>query len=310
MAVNSGTRAVVAALLANTGIAVAKFVGFAVTRSSSMLAESVHSVADAANQLLLLLGVRRARRPPTDDHPFGHGRERYFWSFIVALVLFSMGAAFAVYHGIEKLRHPHMVENVGWAVGILVFGLVLESFSMRTAILEANRVRGSASWRRFVLRSKQPELPVVLLEDAGALIGLVVALGAVITAHLTGEPRWDAVGTLAIGVLLGTIALFLAREMHSLLLGEAADVDDRARITEAIENSPAVERLVSLRTQHLGPDEILVGARVVFRAGLDTAGVAAAIDAVEARVHAVVPAAGPIFVEPAPSEEAGSTSRD
>ena len=310
MAVNSGTRAVVAALLANTGIAVAKFVGFAVTRSSSMLAESVHSVADAANQLLLLLGVRRARRPPTDDHPFGHGRERYFWSFIVALVLFSMGAAFAVYHGIEKLRHPHMVENVGWAVGILVFGLVLESFSMRTAILEANRVRGSASWRRFVLRSKQPELPVVLLEDAGALIGLVVALGAVIAVHLTGEPRWDAVGTLAIGVLLGTIALFLAREMHSLLLGEAADVDDRARITEAIENSPAVERLVSLRTQHLGPDEILVGARVVFRAGLDTAGVAAAIDAVEARVHAAVPAAGPIFVEPAPSEEAGSTSRD
>ena len=300
----------VAALLANTGIAVAKFVGFAVTRSSSMLAESVHSVADAANQLLLLLGARRARRPPTDDHPFGHGRERYFWSFIVALVLFSMGAAFAVYHGIEKLRHPHMVENVGWAVGILVFGLVLESFSMRTAILEANRVRGSASWRRFVLRSKQPELPVVLLEDAGALIGLVVALGAVITVHLTGEPRWDAVGTLTIGVLLGTIALFLAREMHSLLLGEAADIDDRVRITEAIENSPAVERLVSLRTQHLGPDEILVGTRVVFRAGLDTAGVAAAIDAVEARVHAAVPAAGPIFVEPALSEEAGSTSRD
>ena len=146
MAVNSGTRAVVAALLANTGIAVAKFVGFAVTRSSSMLAESVHSVADAANQLLLLLGVRRARRPPTDDHPFGHGRERYFWSFIVALVLFSMGAAFAVYQGIEKLRHPHMVENVGSAVGILVLGLVLESFSMRTAILEANRVRCSASW--------------------------------------------------------------------------------------------------------------------------------------------------------------------
>ena len=310
MAVNSGTRAVVAALLANTGIAVAKFVGFAVTRSSSMLAESVHSVADAANQLLLLLGVRRARRPPTDDHPFGHGRERYFWSFIVALVLFSMGAAFAVYHGIEKLRHPHMVENVGWAVGILVFGLVLESFSMRTAILEANRVRGSASWRRFVLRSKQPELPVVLLEDAGALIGLVVALGAVITVHLTGEPRWDAVGTLAIGVLLGTIALFLAREMHSLLLGEAADVDDRARITAAIENSSAVERLVSLRTQHLGPDEILVGTRVVFRAGLDTAGVAAAIDAVEARVHAAVPAVGPIFVEPALSEDAGSTSRN
>ena len=310
MDVNSGTRAVVAALLANTGIAVAKFAGFAVTRSSAMLAESVHSVADAANQLLLLLGARRARRPPTDDHPFGHGRERYFWSFIVALVLFSMGAAFAVYQGIEKLRHPHMVENVGWAVGILVFGLVLESFSMRTAILEANRVRGSASWPRFVLRSKQPELPVVLLEDAGALIGLVVALGAVITAHLTGEPRWDAVGTLAIGVLLGTIALFLAREMHSLLLGEAADVDDRARITAAIENSSAVERLVSLRTQHLGPDEILVGARVVFRAGLDTAGLAAAIGAVEARVHAAVPAAGPIFVEPAPSEEAGSTSRD
>lgn len=308
MAANSGTRAVIAALLANTGIAIAKFVGFGVTRSSAMLAESVHSVADAANQLLLLFGARRAQRPPTDSHPFGHGRERYFWSFIVALVLFSMGATFAVYEGIRKLRHPHEVDNVSWAIGILVFGLILESLSMRTAILEANRVRGNTSWSRFVLRSKQPELPVVLLEDAGALMGLVIALVAVVTAHLTGEPRWDAVGTLAIGVLLGAIAVVLAKEMHSLLIGESANVTDRTRITEAIENSPAVERLADLRTQHLGPDEILVGARVVFRPGLDTGGVAAAIDDVEARVHKAVPATGPIFVEPAPSEKPGSPS--
>ncbi|MEE2768381.1 MAG: cation diffusion facilitator family transporter [Actinomycetota bacterium] len=298
MGSTSGTRAVVAALIANTGIAVAKFIGFLITRSSAMLAESVHSVADAVNQMLLLLGGRRSQRPPTEIHPFGYGRERYFWSFVVALVLFSMGSAFAIYEGIEKLHDPHALDQVGWAIGILILGLILESFSMRTAILEANQVKGNVSWSKFVLRSKQPELPVVLLEDAGALIGLVIALATVTTAHITDEPRWDGVGTLAIGVLLGLIAVLLAREMHSLLIGEAASTNDQSQIANAIETSDAVDRLVALRTQHLGPDEILVGVKVVFHSGLDAPGVAEAIDGVESLIHKAVPAAGPIFVEP------------
>ncbi|HBL08712.1 MAG TPA: cation transporter, partial [Acidimicrobiaceae bacterium] len=270
----SGTRAVVTALAANLGLAVAKFVGFLVTRSASMLAESIHSATDSANQALLLLGARRARRPASAAHPFGYGRERYFWSFVVALVLFSAGAVFAVYEGISKVRHPHEIDNVGWAIGILLVGVLLEMWSLRTAVVEANRYRGDSSWRRFIVDSKQPELPVVLLEDIGALVGLLFALTAVGLAETTGDPRWDGVGTLAIGLLLGVIAIVLAREMQSLLIGESADDADLEAIRMAIESVPAVDRLIHLRTQHLGPDQILVGAKVAFDPGLDTAGVA------------------------------------
>ena len=294
----SGTRAVVTALAANLGLAVAKFVGFLVTRSASMLAESIHSATDSANQALLLLGARRARRPASAAHPFGYGRERYFWSFVVALVLFSAGAVFAVYEGISKVRHPHEIDNVEWAIGILLVGVLLEMWSLRTAVVEANRHRGDSSWRRFIVDSKQPELPVVLLEDIGALVGLLFALTAVGLAETTGDPRWDGVGTLAIGLLLGVIAIVLAREMQSLLIGESADDADLEAIRMAIESVPAVDRLIHLRTQHLGPDQILVGAKVAFDPGLDTAGVAAAIDSIEAEVRRVVPAARPIYVEP------------
>jgi len=299
MSASGGTRAVIAALIANAGIAVAKFVGFALTRSSAMLAEAIHSVADMSNQALLLLGGRRSRRAPTEVHPFGHGRERYFWSFVVALVLFTVGAAFAIHEGIEKIRHPHEMDAIWVAVGILVGGIALESWSFRTAVVEARPLRGDRSWWSFVKRSRNPELPVVLLEDAGALLGLVIALAAIVLSATTGEPRWDGVGTIAIGLLLGAIAIVLAREMQSLLIGESADARDRAAITGAVEAAPGVTSLVHLRTQHLGPDEILVGVRVTFDPSLDAAGVATAVDEVERLVRDAVPTAHPIYVEAA-----------
>ncbi|MCP4793734.1 MAG: cation transporter [Actinomycetia bacterium] len=302
MAATGGTRAVMAALLANLGIATAKFVGFLITRSSAMLAESVHSVADSTNQALLLFGGRRSRRPATTEHPFGFARERYFWSFVVALVLFTVGSAFALYEGVDKFRHPHEMTGLGWAIGILVFGIVLEGWSFRTAVVESNRFRGDSTWGHFVRHTKHPELPVVLLEDLGALVGLVIALVAVTLAEVTGEPRWDGAGTFLIGLLLGVIALVLAREMKSLLIGEAADPEDRRAIVGAIESVPSVRRIIHLRTQHLGPDEILVAVKVLFDATLDNAGVAAAIDDIEERVRAVVPTARPMYVEAALEE--------
>ena len=297
MAASGGTKAVLAALIANSGIAVAKFVGFTITRSSAMLAEAIHSVADASNQALLLLGGRRARRDPTPDHPFGHGRERYFWSFVVALVLFFVGAAFAIYEGIEKVRHPHEIDGAGVAAVILVAGILLESWSLRTAVVEARPYRGNQSWWQFILRSRNPELPVVLLEDVGAMAGLVLALAAIGLAEVTGEPRWDGVGTISIGLLLGSIAIVLAREMHSLLIGESADEANLVAISSAVSSASGVLELVHLRTQHLGPEQILVGARVIVDPALDTAGVAATIDNVERLVKTAVPSAHPIYVE-------------
>ena len=299
MAASGNRKAILAALIANSGIAVAKFLGFLVTQSSAMLAEAVHSVADVSNQGLLLLGGRRSRREPTATHPFGYGRERYFWSFVVSVVLFSLGSAFAVYEGIEKVRHPHEIHSVGLALAILGTGIVLESWSFRTAIVAASPERRGLSWRKFILQTRNPELPVILLEDAGALFGLIIAAASVGLSAATDQPRWDGVGTILIGLLLGVIATVLAREMKSLLIGESADDGDRKAILAAIGETPGVSSVVHLRTQHLGPDEILVGARVAFDPGLDVAAVAATVDDVEERVRAVVPAAHPIYVEPA-----------
>ena len=293
-----GTKAVIAALLANLGIAVGKFVGFVLTGSASMLAESIHSVADSGNQGLLLLGGRRARRSADHDHPFGYGRERYFWAFVVALVLFSLGGAFAIYEGISKIRHPHDVDSPEIAIGILAFAIVLESLSFRTALTEANKIRGDAGWWQFIRRSKNPELPVVVLEDLGALVGLVLALAAVVTTLATGDPLWDGIGTLSIGVLLTMIAIVLAVEMKSLLIGESADRTVQETIRSAIEIEPAVERLIHLRTQHLGPDELLVGAKVSFIGELSVPEVAEAVNRVEASVRRSVPTVGIMYIEP------------
>jgi cation diffusion facilitator family transporter len=294
-----GTRAVVAALLANAGIAVAKFAGFLITGSASMLAESVHSVADSGNQGLLLLGGHRAKRAPTEEHPFGYGRERYFWSFVVALILFSVGGMFALYEGIEKIRHPHELESVPVAIGILLFAIVLESLSFRTAVHEANHVRDpQVGWWAFIRRSKQPELPVVLLEDLGALIGLVLALVALTIANVTGEPAWDGVGTVCIGVLLIVIAIVLAIEMKGLLIGESASLSDQQRIAAAIGAEPSVARLIHMRTEHIGPDELLVGAKVELVPGLSVDEAVEVVNRVETSVRRAVPAARIMYLEP------------
>lgn len=222
MAAGGSTKAIFTAFLANLGIAIAKLVGFALTGSASMLAEAVHSGADTGNQALLILGNKQAKKSASVDHPFGYGRERYFWAFVVALVLFSLGSLFAIYEGIDKIRHPHEIESLGWALGILAFAICLEAYAFRTAVKESNKVRGSHSWPTFIRRARVPELPVVLLEDLGAMIGLVLAFIAIVTAEVTGNARWDGVGTLAIGILLGLIAIVLAIEMKSLLIGEGA----------------------------------------------------------------------------------------
>lgn len=297
---NEGSRkAIVAAFVANLGIAVAKFVGFLLTRSAGLLAESVHSLADTGNQGLLMLGGRRSRRREDARHPFGHGRERYFWSFVVALVLFSMGGLFALYEGIHKISDPHETENLPIAIGILLVAIALESYSLRTAVLEARQVKDpEQSWFGFIRSSRQPELPVVLLEDVGAEAGLVLALAGVLTAHWTHDPRWDAVGSISIGVLLVVIAIVLAVEMKSLLIGEAVLASENAAIRSAIESHPSVKSIIHLRTQHLGPEEILVATKIEFDPALDVPGLASAIDEVEALVRGGLASARYIFVEP------------
>ena len=293
-----GTKAVVAALFANAGIAVAKLVGFVITGSASMLAESIHSVADSGNQALLLLGGKRARRAADRSHPFGYGRERYFWAFVVSMVLFSLGGAFALFEGEEKIRHPHELESPGVAVAILVVAIVLEAFSFRTAVVEARHVRGDAGWWQFIRRSRNPELPIVLLEDTGALVGLFLALGGVTLALVTDDPVWDGYGTLSIGILLTTIAIVLAIEMKSLLIGETATESVEDAIRTAIEGDASVDSLIHLRTQHLGPEELLVGAKVAFRPGLTVAKLADAIDRVERSVRSAAPEARILYIEP------------
>jgi cation diffusion facilitator family transporter len=292
-----GTKAIIAALVANAGIAVAKFVGFLVTGSSSMLAESVHSLADTSNQGLLLLGQKTSQRAATRNHPFGFGRDRYFYSFIVALMLFTLGSAFALYEGIHKLQHPEALSSPMVAVVILVVAIGLETYSFMTAIKESKLVKGDATWWQFIRQSKVPELPVVLLEDAGALIGLVLALIGVGLATITGDPVWDALGTISIGVLLGVIAIILIIEMKSLLIGEGsapAELD----VIEAELAKGKVESVIHIRTQYIGPDELLVAAKIALNPGMTVAETAEAINDAELRVRSKVPAARLIYLEP------------
>ena len=291
-------RAVVAAFSANVGIAAAKFVAFFFTGAASILAEAVHSVADTGNQALLFLGSARAQRAATEEHPFGFGRERYFWAFVVALVLFSLGSLFAIGEGIEKLRTPHELDSPIWAIAVLGLSIVLETFSFITAQGEARKLRRGESWVAFIRHTKNPELPVVLLEDLGALIGLAFAFAGVGLAVLTGDPRFDAAGSIAIGALLAVIAFVLAAEMKSLLIGEAASPADVAKIRSAMETAPHVARVIHLRTLHLGPDDLLVASKLAFDPQLDFASLAKVIDETERRVRAVVPSARLIFLEP------------
>ena len=275
-----------------------KFVAFAVTGSTSLLAESVHSVADTGNQVLLFVGRGRSTRPASDDHPFGFGRERYFYGFVVSVMLFTVGAAFSVYDGIHKIINPEDIRSPLIAFIVLALSAVLEAFSLRTAIGEANKVRGDRNWGTFIRRSKSPELPVVLLEDLAALIGLTFAFAGVALSVLTSDGKWDGVGSLAIGLLLATAAAILAVEMKSLLIGESAGVEVERDIVTALEAGPEVECVIHLRTMHLGPESLLVTAKIAVRPYDRAEQVAAGIDAAEQRVRAAVPIAKVIYLEP------------
>jgi cation diffusion facilitator family transporter len=306
MSAHEGTKAVVAALIANLGIAATKFIAWAITGASSMLAEAIHSVADSGNQMLLLVGARRARREATPEHPFGFGRERYIYSFIVSIVLFSVGGLFALYEAYHKYEeihegHPNeLLESDWWWVPLVVLGaaIVMETLSFRTAIQESNKVRGRQGWAQFVRRAKAPELPVILLEDLAALIGLVFAFVGISMALLTDNAYWDVAGTTAIGLLLVCVAATLAIETKSLLLGESASPQAIRAIRTAIEQTPGIDRIIHLKTLHLGPDELLVGAKVAVNHD-DTAGsVAATIDAAEASIREAEPTATTIYLEP------------
>ncbi|MBM0259727.1 cation diffusion facilitator family transporter [Micromonospora sp. 4G55] len=299
MSANGGTKAIVAALLANVGIAVTKFIAFILTGSSSMLAESIHSVADSGNQGLLLLGGKRAKREATPQHPFGYGRERYVYAFIVSIVLFSVGGLFALYEAYHKWHDKEGIHEYQWVpVAVLVIAIIMESFSFRTAIKESNHIRGNQSWVKFVRRAKAPELPVVLLEDLGALVGLVFALFGVGMTLITGNGEWDAAGTAMIGVLLVTIAIILAIETKSLLLGEGAEAPDLAKIEQAVTGGPEVERIIHMKTLYLGPEELLVAAKIGVSACDTAEELARGINAVEARIRAAVPIARVIYLEP------------
>ena len=297
MSASGGSRAVLAALAANLGIALIKFIAFLLTGSASMLAESVHSLADSGNQGLLLLGGKRARRQATDEHPFGFGRDRYVYGFLVALVLFSVGGLFALYEGVHKIANPHHLDSPLIAIAVLVVAIGLESWSFRTAIVESRELKGSASWVQFIRRAKVPELPVVLLEDFAALIGLALALLGVGLSTVLHQPVWDGIGTAAIGVLLISVAIVLIVETKSLLLGEAASPVAIERICQALVG-PGVLRVIHQRTLHLGPDEVLLAAKLAMPPDSTLAEVAAAIDAAEARVRVAEPSARVIYLEP------------
>jgi cation diffusion facilitator family transporter len=311
---SGSNRAIFAALFANLGIALTKFLAYLLTGSSSMLAEAIHSLADTGNQGLLLIGGKRAKRGATEQHPFGYGRERYLYAFLVSIVLFSVGGLFALYEGYHKVHEREGINSWQWVpVTVLLVALALESFSLRTAIVESNRVRGKAGWVTFVRHSKAPELPVVLLEDCAALLGLVFALIGVSLTLLTGDGLWDGLGTIAIGLLLVTVAVLLGIETKSLLLGEGANPEAVQRIRAALEDDDLVERVIHMRTMHLGPEELLVAAKIAVPPGTAAEDVAAAINAAERRVRAAEPVARVIYLEPdidASRPEASTESPD
>ncbi len=308
MSTHGGTKAIIAALMANLGIAVTKIIAWAFSGAVSMLAEGVHSLADSGNQLLLLLGGKRAQRSPSAAHPFGYGRERFFYAFVVSIILFTIGGVFSIYEGINKLQHPHELEMWWLPMLVLAISIGLESFSLRTAIKESNPLRGNASWVQFIRHAKAPELPVVLLEDVAALLGLLFAFVGIGLTVITGNGVFDAIGTLFIGALLVTVAIVLGIETKSLLVGEGARPEDHTAIAKAIEDSSAVTELIHMKTLYLGPDELLVAAKVGFGPTAKLVDVAAEIDAIERRIRSIVPVARVIYIEPDVFRPAGKSA--
>jgi cation diffusion facilitator family transporter len=298
MSASGGTRSVIAALLANTGIAISKFVAFFVTGSTSMLSEAIHSVADSLNQVLLLIGGKRSKREATEKYQFGYGRVRYVYGFIVAIVLFLIGGLYSAYEGWHKWTHPEHIENANIAFGVLIIAIILESLSFRTAIKEANHARGNRSMAKFIRDARQPELPVILLEDFGALIGLIFALTGVSLAVVTSDGRWDGLGAISIGILLIIIAIILVREMSSMLIGEAALPEEVEAVRNAIIGAPIVASVIHLRTLHVGPEELLVAAKIAVAENSSAEQIVRGIDEAEKMLRAAVPTAKFVFLEP------------
>ncbi len=298
MSASGGQKAIIAALLANLGVAIAKFIGFAITGASSMLSEAIHSVADTGNQALLLLGRNRADRDADAVHQFGYGRERFFWAFVVSVVLFTLGSVFAIYEGIHKIQHPEPLNSPAVALGILGVAVLLEGFSLRTAIIESNHVRGHQSWWSFIRHAKAPELPVVLLEDFGAITGLVLAFGAVVTSVVTGNGVYDGIGSVLIGLILGVIAVILCVEMKSLLIGEPVIASDRETYRSVMASTPGVVRVIHDRTEYIGAEQVLLAAKVEFDHELSIEELADAINVLEQRVRDALPVIELVYIEP------------
>jgi cation diffusion facilitator family transporter len=298
MSTEGSTRAILAALGANAGIAITKFIAAGISGSASMFAEGIHSVADTGNQILLLLGGKRAKRKATPTHPFGFGRSRYIYAFMVSIVLFSVGGMFSILEGVEKLTHPHELTDAWIPLTVLGIAIVLESFSLRTALRAAKEVRGRSSLYNFIRHAKSPELPVVILEDIAALLGLVFAFGGVGLTVLTHDAAWDAIGTLAIGALLIVVAIVLGIETSSLLVGEGATANDTQMIAKALRMSEGVEDIIHMKTLYLGPEELMVAAKIAVKATDKAKDIANAIDNAEANIRKAVPTALVIYLEP------------
>ena len=298
MSTEGSMRAIIAALLANTGIAITKFIAAAISGSAAMFAEGIHSLADTGNQILLLIGGKRARRSATAAHPFGYGRSRYIYAFMVSIVLFSVGGLFSMLEGIDKLQHPHELNQVWIPLTVLSVAIVLETLSLRTALVEAKKIRGNTSLVKYIRHAKSPELPVILLEDMAALAGLVFAFAGVGLTALTHNPIWDAIGTVAIGALLIAVAVILGIETSSLLVGEGANADDTKKIRSALETTKGIDSVIHMKTLYLGPEELMVGAKIAVPAGVSSGDIAAAINAAEAAIRGQVPAARVIYLEP------------
>jgi cation diffusion facilitator family transporter len=298
MSTASGSKAIVAALAANIGIAATKFVAAAVSGSASMFAEAIHSVADSGNQVLLIIGGRKSRKEASESHPFGYGRQRYIYAFMVSIVLFSIGGLFSVYEGIQKLNEPHELEQAWLPLTVLGVSIVLESFSLRTALREVKKDRGTKTLIQYIRHAKAPELPVVVLEDIAALIGLVLAFAGVGLTVATHNPVFDAIGTLAIGGLLLLVAIVLGAETSSLLIGEGATTDDANAISAALAGAAGVQSVIHMKTLYLGPDELMLGAKIAVDPTATAAQIAAVIDAAEVAVRTAVPAVRVIYLEP------------
>ncbi len=292
------TKHILQSLVVNVAIAAAKGVAAVLTGSGAMLAETLHSGADCSNQVLLLTGVKRSRRAPDAEHPLGYGRALYFWSFIVALLLFSGGGVFSIYEGVHKLSHPEPVEKAWLGLAILGFSLALEGWATWGNVKEMKKRRGAQPLVRYLKETKDSDLVVVFGENSAAVVGLGVAIAALLLAWQTGDPRWDAAGSLGIGVVLVAVAVFLAVEVKSLLIGERADPGVEAALREVVTGVTQVEAVLSVITVQQGPGEVLVAAKLRFKAGLSALAVAEVINAIERALRERAPEVRWCFVEP------------